>query len=161
MDNPARDSTTAKEALIAELLGELDAVIKRVEVLPGEILGASRSFAEARVALEAASGKFRAAVRDYTDHAKLDFSRQLKLEAEDVGSRMLSQQRSVIQTAAREAFELSATEAATNLAATIDAATKRIERAGGTNWLLVSAVATTSAMVSAFLTAVALRFFSI
>lgn len=71
---------TMREALIAEALGDLDALMKRVEALPSVVVDAEKSIAATAATLEAAGDKYRMAVTAFNEQAKEDLSGYLNLK---------------------------------------------------------------------------------
>jgi len=74
------NAKTVREALIAEALGDLDALIKRVEALPSVVADAEKSIAATAATLEAAGDKYRMAVTAFNEQAKEDLSGYLNLK---------------------------------------------------------------------------------
>ena len=64
---------TTREALIAEVLGDLDGLLARVEALPALVDGAESKLSGTVAALDDAGDKFRLAVTAFTEQAKADF----------------------------------------------------------------------------------------
>lgn len=61
---------TTKEALIAEMLGDIDTMMQRVEQYPTIIKAVENGLLESARSLETAGAHFRKAAREYTEQAK-------------------------------------------------------------------------------------------
>jgi hypothetical protein len=126
---------TAREALVAELLGDVDGLLKRVEALPAEIAKSEGQLAGTAKAMQDAGDKFRLAVTAFTDQAKTDlgeyFDHKLAAAAH-AASRTVDEQRAALQEAARLAFAFEASERAGNLAQALAAATQEFRRSAWT-----------------------------
>lgn len=99
MDGPH----TAREALIAELLGDVDRLLMRVEALPGALGDAEQRLAGMALALDIASDRFRDAVTVFSEQAKRELAdyvdRKAMLVAEASG-KAVEEQRAALQEAA-------------------------------------------------------------
>ena len=103
MNNPR----SAREALVAELLGELDALLQRVEALPGTLDIASQRITAAVAALEAAGNRYRAAITDFNQQAQAelnDFMDQHTAQFTHRAAQTLAAQQRALQAAALQAL---------------------------------------------------------
>ena len=112
---------TIKEALVAQLLGELDALTNRVEALPKQINNAQEELAHTVTALVAAGEKYRMVLTQFTDEAKTELTEFIERKAVNVASKTAEEQRAELTEVARKAV---ATEAE-KLNITTYGATKR------------------------------------
>jgi len=99
-----KDPRTAREALIAEMLGELDELLRRAEHLPGTIADAEAHLARTIDALNEAGDKYRMAVTAFTEQARTELTGYLQLKAAEVVARTVEEQRAALQEAARAAL---------------------------------------------------------
>jgi len=98
---------TAREALMAELLGDLDALLARVEALPAVVAESEKAIATTVTVLEAAGDKYRAAVMAFNEQAKADLNDYLDLKSTQIASataKAIEEQRAAMLEAARAAF---------------------------------------------------------
>jgi hypothetical protein len=99
---------TAREALIAEVLGDLDGLLARVEALPVLLADAEERFAGTTKALEDAGDKYRMAVTAFTEQAKADLTEYYDLktaQAAQAASRTVEEQRAILQEIASTALQ--------------------------------------------------------
>ena len=61
---------TTKEALIAEMLGDIDAMMQRIEQYPAILKAVETGLLESARTMETAGANIRKAAREYTDEAK-------------------------------------------------------------------------------------------
>ena len=107
---------TAREALIAEMLGDLDLLLARVEALPALLVAtAEERFTSTVTALDNAGDKYRMAITAFTEQAKTDLAEYLDRKTIEVSSKTVEEQRAAIQEAARMAFRSEASDKAVNL----------------------------------------------
>ena len=67
-------SSTAREALIKELLGDMDGLLKRAEALPDQILDSESKIKNTVALIDAAGDRYRLAVTAFNEEAKRDLS---------------------------------------------------------------------------------------
>ena len=115
---------TAREALIAEMLGDLDALLARIEALPALVAGAEERLSGTAAALDAAGDKYRMAVTAFNEQAKTDLSEYFDRKAVGVSSRTVEDQRAAMQEAARMAFRSEASDKAASLGLVLGEAAK-------------------------------------
>lgn len=115
---------TAREALIAEMLGDLDALLARIEALPALVAGAEERLSGTATALDAAGDKYRMAVSAFNEQAKADLSEYFDRKVVEVSSRTVEDQRAAMQEAARMAFRSEASDKAASLGLVLGEAAK-------------------------------------
>ena len=109
---------TSKEALVAQLLGELDALLYRVEALPKQFNNAQGELVQTVAALVAAGEKYRTVVTVFTEEAKAELTEFVERKAGNVVSKVAAQQHAYLtevarKTAATEAEKLNRATSAT------------------------------------------------
>lgn len=119
---------TTREALIAEMLGELDTLLARVEALPKEISAAETQVANTVATLNEAGDKYRMAVTAFTEQAKTELKEFLQRKAGEVAAKTVEEQRAAIQDAARQAFRSEASDKAAALGIALGQAAKEFRR---------------------------------
>lgn len=120
---------TSREALIAEVLGDIDALLARTEALPATVLDAETRIAAAVAALADAGDRYRMAVTAFTEEARTELTGYLERRAGAIAARTVEEQREALQEAARCAFQHEALEATTSMAASLRAAAAEWRRA--------------------------------
>lgn len=83
---------TAREALIAEMLGELDTLLQRCEALQGRMLSDAAT-------LDAAGERFRAATIAFTEQAKQEVTGHILRKAAEAGAQLEDRQRAELERA--------------------------------------------------------------
>lgn len=106
---------TAREALIAEMLGDLDSIIQRAERLPAMVDAAEGKLTATAKALESAGDKYRLAVTAFNEEAKAELSEYLDRKTTQAVAKTLEENKAAMQDAARLAFRSEASEKAANL----------------------------------------------
>jgi hypothetical protein len=122
---------TAREALIAEMLGDLDVLLARVETIPALIAGAETQFSGTLAALDDAGDKYRTAVKAFTEQAKADLLNYQDIKRADAAreaTKTIDEQRAAIQEAAREAFRIEVKDHAVKLGTVLNDAAKVYRR---------------------------------
>lgn len=115
---------TTREALIAEMLGDLDALLARVEAVPALVAGAEERLSGTVAALDAAGDKYRLAVTAFNEQAKADLSEYFDRKAGEVAARTVEDQRAAMQEAACIAFRSEASDKAASLGLVLGEAAK-------------------------------------
>lgn len=141
---------TAREALIAEVLGDLDGLLTRVEALPAMVAGAEGKLSDTIAALNEAGDKYRLAVTAFTEQAKADLSEYLDLKtahAAQLATKTVEDQRAALQEAARLAFRSEASDKAASLGVALGEAAKEFRRS---MWSRMMEHAVTALIASAF-----------
>lgn len=119
---------TIREALVAESLGNLDDLLKRVEALPALIDTAEKHVAETVAALEGAGDKYRMAVTAFNEQAKADLNEYLDRKSVQVSAKTMEEQRAAIQNAALTAFRTEAFDKAAGLGVVLRDAAEEFRR---------------------------------
>lgn len=141
---------TAREALIAEVLGDLDGLLTRVEALPAMVAGAEGRLSGTVAALDEAGDKYRLAVTAFTEQAKVDLSEYLDLKtahAAELAAKTIEEQRAALQEAARVAFRSEASDKAASLGVALGEAAKEFRRS---MWSRMMEHAVTALIASTF-----------
>lgn len=140
---------TSREALIAEMLGDLDSLLSRVDALPALVAAAEEKLTGTVAALDSAGDKYRMAVTAFNEQAKAELTEHLDRKAVEVSARTLEESRAAMQDAARLAFRSEASEKAAKLGIALSEAAKDYRRSMGSR-LIEHAV---TAMVASLFTA--------
>lgn len=119
---------TAREALIAEMLGDLDTLLARIEALPLLVSTAEEKISATVTALGDAGDKYRMAITAFSEQAKTDLSEYLDRKTLESASKTVEEQRSAIQEAARMAFRSEASDKAASLGLALGEAAKEFRR---------------------------------
>lgn len=119
---------TAREALIAEMLGDLDSIIQRAERLPAMVDAAEGKLTATAKALESAGDKYRLAVTAFNEEAKAELSEYLDRKTTQAVAKTLEENKAAMQDAARLAFRSEASEKAANLGIVLADAAKIFRR---------------------------------
>ena len=119
---------TAREALIAEMLGDLDTLLARVEALPALATSAEERLISTVTALDNAGDKYRMAITVFTEQAKTELAEYLDRKTIEVSSKTVEEQCAAIQEAARVAFRSEASDKAANLSLALSEAAKQFRR---------------------------------
>ena len=119
---------TTREALVAEIIGDVDLLLARVERVTDEIRAAERQVGATAATLNEAGDKYRLAITAFTDQAKTELTQFLQRKAGEVASKTVEEQRSAIQEAARHAFKSEASDKATALGLALGQAASEFRR---------------------------------
>jgi hypothetical protein len=138
---------TTREALIAEMLGDLDLLLARVEALPALIATAEERLTSTVTALDNAGDKYRMAITAFTEQAKTELAEYLDRKTIEVSSKTVEEQRAAIQEAARVAFRSEASDKAANLGLVLGEAAKEFRRS---MWSRLMEYAITALIASGF-----------
>ena len=103
---------TTREALIAELLGDLDELLTRAEQLPTSIAEAEKRLTTTARVLHDAGDKYRLTVTLFTEEAKSTLHDYLQQKALQITALTIEEQRAILREAARGAFQFAASERA-------------------------------------------------
>ncbi|MEY3202262.1 MAG: hypothetical protein RIR70_1812 [Pseudomonadota bacterium] len=95
---------TAREALMAELLGDMDALLARVEALPRQVAASEERLAQSVAALDEAGDRFRLAVTAFTEQAKSELAEYLDRKASEAADKTVREQRAALEEATRTVF---------------------------------------------------------
>ncbi len=138
---------TTREALIAEMLGDLDTLLARVEALPAAVGAAEDRLGATVAALQDAGDKYRLAVTAFNEQAKADLTEYLDLKTAQVAAKTIDEQRAALQEVARAAFRSEASDKAASLGLVLGEAAKEFRRSMGSR-LMEHAI--TALIASAF-----------
>lgn len=125
------DTNSLRGALLEQLLGDVDALIKRVELIPGIFETANKDLAFTVGALDDSGDRYRLAVTASTEDAKAELLEYIKRKAAETATASNAEQRLAIADAAKHSLRKEATEAViqalrTSLATTLDEAVGKI-----------------------------------
>jgi hypothetical protein len=140
---------TAREALIAEVLGEVDGLVTRVEALQKALDAADARLARTVATLNLSTDKYRHAVSTFADQAKTDVNRHLQHLADDAAAKTLEDQRAAMLTAARFAFRAEVSGKATALAEVLNQSAREFRRTRRTRMIESGIAAFAASIVSA------------
>jgi hypothetical protein len=115
---------SAREALIAELLGDVDRLLARVEALPAQVAQAEAKVAGTITGLNEAGDRFRLAVTAFAEEARTGLAEYAQRKAGEAGSRAADEARTAMIDAAKQAFRSEAADKAAQLAATLAQASR-------------------------------------
>lgn len=90
---------TAREALILEMMGDIDGVLARVEALPARIAAVEERLAASTSVLDAAGERYRMTLVAFTEQAKTQITSYLERKAGETSTKMLESQRQELQAA--------------------------------------------------------------
>jgi hypothetical protein len=138
---------TTREAFIAEMLGDLDTLLARVEALPALVATAEERLTSTVTALDNAGDKYRMAITAFTEQAKTELEEYLDRKTIEVSSKTVDEQRAAIQEAARMAFRSEASDKAANLGLVLGEAAKEFRRS---MWYRLMEHAITALIASGF-----------
>lgn len=122
------DPRTMREALAAQMLGELDVIVSKVEALPKVIDQAEKRVTDSVNTLDQAGDKFRMAVTAYVEQAKAELTEYLQRKAQEIATTTVEEQRTAMQEAARTAFRTEAIDRAAALGRSLSDASKEFQR---------------------------------
>lgn len=145
-----------KEVLIAELLGEMDALLTRVAAVAPLLDKASVRLTESAQALATSADRYRDSTQAIVDHSQKSAVLHIVRRTNEVAQVSLDEQTTAMKTAARAAFDNEATSQLRNATSQLHALTvtlgKTLNRASIPQWHVWLTHATT-ALVSAGATA--------
>ncbi|UVW30673.1 hypothetical protein [Massilia sp. H6] len=110
-----REPVTSREALIAEILGELDGLLTRSEELPKTLAEGERRLVLAAQILEKAGLNYRLAVTSFTDEAKTALTEHARDQLSEVATLAAELQRKAVYEAVRVAVQRETSEFAVRL----------------------------------------------
>ena len=139
---------TAREALLAELLGDVDKLLDRVESLQGAVGSSEGKLSTTAAALDEASDRYRLAITAFTDEARTELTEFLQRRASAVATATVDDQRLALHEAARAALRFEASERAAQLATALGKATGRLRDNSAARWLQCLAIGLLSGLVS-------------
>ena len=122
---------TTREALIAELLGDLDTLLARAEEIPQTIADSEARLAGTIAALDNAGDKYRLAVTAFTEEARTELTEYLQRKSAEIAVKTVEEQRAAMQEAARAAFRSEASDKAAQLGESLSRAAQEFRRSMG------------------------------
>lgn len=140
---------TTREALIAELLGDLDTLYARAERLPQAVADSEAKLIGTVTALNEAGDKYRLAVTAFTEQARTELTEYLQRKAGDIAAKTVEEQRAALQDAARAAFRSEASDKAAQLGVSLGEAAREFRRSMGSRLLEHGFTALLSSMLTA------------
>lgn len=132
---------TAREALIAEMLGDLDSIIERAERLPSILKTAEDKLALTAATLDSASDKYRLAITAFNEQAKAELSEYLDHKTTQAAAKTIEENKMAMQEAAHAAFRSIANDKANELRLALNEASRLIQRAYWTRLIEHAALA--------------------
>ncbi|WP_334188523.1 hypothetical protein [Noviherbaspirillum sp.] len=126
---------TTREALMVELLGDVDALLARVEQLPHAVMKAESALRATVTALEDAGDQYRIAVTAFNEQAKAELTQHLDRKAAEVTSKTVDEQRAALQSAARAAFASATADNAAQLRISPDRVANHYQRTSKLRWI--------------------------
>lgn len=96
------EARTTREALIAQMLGELDELLIRAEQLPTTLVEAERRLAATTRSLDEAGDRYRQAVTTFTEEAKALLSDYLQHKAVETAACATNAQHTKLEEAVRQ-----------------------------------------------------------
>lgn len=118
------DPRTMREALAAQMLGELDNLVSRVEALPKKVTDAEQRIENTVSNLDSAGDKFRMTVTAHVEQAKAELTEFLQRKAKESATCSIEEQRLIMQEAARTAFRTEAIDRAAAIGRSFSEASK-------------------------------------
>lgn len=88
---------TVKEALVAEMLGEIDALLTRCETCTAAVSALQAQMASSTATLDAAGERYRVTISTYTEQVKQEVSRYLERKTSEASAEMLASQQEQLQ----------------------------------------------------------------
>jgi exonuclease VII large subunit len=90
---------TVKEALVAEMLGEIDALLTRCETCSAAVSALQAQMASSTATLDAAGERYRITISTYTEQVKQEVSHYLERKTSEASAKMLASQQEQLQEA--------------------------------------------------------------
>lgn len=139
---------TTREALIAEILGDVDQLLHRVEALQGSVSESEGKLSLTATALDEAADRYRLAVTAFTDQARTELTDFLQRKASGVASATVDDLRQALHESARAALRFEASERASQLATALGKATTRLDDSSAARWLQFVAIGLVSGLAT-------------
>ncbi|MEI6706040.1 MAG: hypothetical protein WCK96_02770 [Methylococcales bacterium] len=140
---------TVREALIAEILGDLDTLIFRIEALPVLVTDAEEKISNTIFALEKAGDQYRMMITDFTEQAKTELAEYLDNQTRENFTKITVEQREVIQEAVLIALGSANSKKNTRLIFTLNKGIKELHRAKWIRLIEISSIALISSSITA------------
>lgn len=99
-----RQPSNAREALIAELLGDVQAVLDRLDIVKGELVAAEQTAAKTAQAVHEATDRYRAQVDETVQRLRTETAAIITQTTEHAARSLVGQQTAVLQKAASQAI---------------------------------------------------------
>lgn len=122
------DPRNVREALIAELLGDVDKILTRLEALTPAVASAEKGVLDSVAALESAGDRYKSVITTFSDKAKADLGDYLDRKTHQATVQTVDEQRAAMQEAARHAFRSEASDKATALGISLGEAAREFRR---------------------------------
>jgi hypothetical protein len=122
------DPRSVREALVAELLGDVDVILTRFEALVPAVADAEKRVLDSVAVLEGAGDRYKMVVTAFSEQAKSELGEFLDRKTQQVTAQTLEEHRAAIQGAAREAFRSEASDKATALGIALGEAAREFRR---------------------------------
>lgn len=119
---------SVREALVAELLGDVDELLTRAEAIPVALADAEKGMRESAAALDAAGDRYKMVVTAFTEQAKADLAEYLDRKTVEAATLATRDVGAAMQEAARLAFRSEASDKATALGISLGEAAKQFHR---------------------------------
>jgi hypothetical protein len=103
---------TTREALIAEMLGDIDTLLTRCEAFTTKVDVLQAQMASNTATLDAAGERYRLAVGAFTEQAKQEVTRYLERKASEASTKILESQQAELRESVLRILESAANDAA-------------------------------------------------
>jgi hypothetical protein len=103
---------TSREALIAEMLGDIDVLLTRCEGFSVNVDALQAQMASSTATLDAAGERYRATIVTFTEQAKQKLVSHLERKAGEAGTKLQESQSAEVREAVRRILEEAADDAA-------------------------------------------------
>lgn len=143
-------AATAREALVAELMGDVARLLDRFETLEPVLTVTHQALTSAADNLAAAVVPLEARIATLAGHVETRAIEHIARQSQEVARAAFEEQRRAMSDAARRAFETEVGPAVLRLGADLRSAVRRIHSPWET-WLTHAATAVTAALASAML----------
>ena len=149
---------SVREALAAQLLGELDDLVRKVEAATGKVDALDARMAATAQTLNEAADGFKLAATAFTDAAKAELQEYVERRSAIIIEQSAKDHRTALQDVARDVFRAHALDEVDKLAGKLRAATVELKATGsGVSGWPVFGAAIAAGVLSAGVTAAVLR----
>ena len=97
---------TAREALVAEMLGDIDVLLSRSEALPAKMAAVEAQLAASTAILDAAGDRYKMTICAFSEQAKAELTAYLQRKAGQASEQLLEEQRQAIEQAMSRALSI-------------------------------------------------------
>ena len=97
---------TVREAIVAEMLGDIDTLLTRTEALPATVAALEAQLAASTATLDAAGERYRMTIVAFSEQAKEQVTSYLERRAGEISTQLLDEQRTEVQHAVLRALEV-------------------------------------------------------